>query len=150
MLLGYLKPYLMTELMTSTTINLQGMAPLFQVFDMPTSLKFYRDILGFEIVQSSGEGDDVDWVLLKLNGMELMLNTAYEKHNRPATPNAVRNKAHKDTTLYFGCPDVETAYNVLLKKGITVKKPYVTGYGWNALDLTDPDGYHLCFHWTRQ
>ena len=69
-------------------IDLQGMAPLMQVFDMPTSLKFYRDILGFKVVQSSGEGDNVDWVLLELNKIELMLNSAYEKEYRPANPMA--------------------------------------------------------------
>jgi hypothetical protein len=27
------------------------MAPLFQVFDMPTSIAFYRDVLGFTVDQ---------------------------------------------------------------------------------------------------
>jgi hypothetical protein len=35
-------------------------------------------------------GDDVDWVLLKLNSIELMLNTAYEKQNRPPEPDEQR------------------------------------------------------------
>ena len=30
-------------------IEIRGMAPLFQVFDMPTSVAFYRDVLGFEV-----------------------------------------------------------------------------------------------------
>ncbi|GGB18574.1 VOC family protein [Mucilaginibacter rubeus] len=54
---------------STTTKQIQGIAPLLQVFDMPVALGFYRDVLGFEIVQASGEGDDVDWVLLKLNGI---------------------------------------------------------------------------------
>jgi glyoxylase I family protein len=131
----------------STSINLQGISPLFQVFDMPTSLKFYRDILGFEITQSSGEGDDVDWVLLKLNGVEIMLNTAYEKPMRPASLDLVRKVAHQDTTLYFGCPDIDEAYRLLVSKGVDLKKPSITGYGWKSIELIDPDGYNLCFHW---
>ena len=31
-------------------IDIRGLAPLLQVFDMPTSIKFYCDVLGFEIV----------------------------------------------------------------------------------------------------
>ena len=31
-------------------IKIQGMAPLIQVFDMPRSVAFYRDVLGFELV----------------------------------------------------------------------------------------------------
>ncbi len=61
----------------SGLLKLQGLAPLLQVFDMPASLKFYRDIIGFRVIQSSGQGDDVDWVLLEHNEMNIMLNTAY-------------------------------------------------------------------------
>lgn len=34
-------------------LDIHGIAPLLQVFDMPTSIHFYRDVLGFEIVQTS-------------------------------------------------------------------------------------------------
>ncbi|HRH47699.1 MAG TPA: VOC family protein [Panacibacter sp.] len=128
-------------------IDLQGMAPLIQVFDMPTSLKFYRDILGFKVVQSSGEGDDVDWVLLELNKIELMLNTAYEKEHRPANPDQLRIAAHADTTLYFGCPDIDAAYKCLHNSGVDLKEPSITGYGWKAINFKDPDGFEICFHW---
>lgn len=29
-------------------VDVRGMAPLLEVFDMPTSVAFYRDLLGFE------------------------------------------------------------------------------------------------------
>ncbi len=53
-------------------MRLKGIAPLLQVNDMPTSLKFYRDIPGYTVAQSSGEGDEVDWVLLKHNDIDRM------------------------------------------------------------------------------
>ena len=66
-------------------IEIRGMAPLLQVFDMPTSIKFYREVLGFEVVTTSTpRGQHFDWALLRLNGVELMLNTAYEEDERPA------------------------------------------------------------------
>jgi catechol 2,3-dioxygenase-like lactoylglutathione lyase family enzyme len=37
-------------------IEIRGMAPLLQVFDMPTSIAFYRDVLGFEVVTTSKPG----------------------------------------------------------------------------------------------
>lgn len=128
-------------------IPVRGSAPLFQVFDMPASLAFYRDKLGFEVVERSGEGDDVDWVLLRLNNVELMLNTAYEKPNRPSAPAPARMAAHADTTLYFGCPDVDGAYHYLSSQKISVEKPTVAPYGMKQLYLADPDGYCLCFQW---
>ena len=51
---------------------------------MPASLRFYRDVLGFEVIQSSQPGDQADWISLRLERAELMLNTAYEAHDRPA------------------------------------------------------------------
>jgi glyoxylase I family protein len=130
-------------------IKIEGMAPLIQVFDMPVSLKFYRDILGFSIAMSSGEGDDddVDWVLLKLNNMELMLNTAYERGLRPLKPDAYRIATHGDLTLYFGCPDTDALYEYFQTNNVAVDKPEITQYNFKALTIKDPDGYGLCFHW---
>ena len=34
-------------------IEIRGMTPLLQVFDMPTSIAFYRDVLGFDLVSTS-------------------------------------------------------------------------------------------------
>jgi glyoxylase I family protein len=143
--------FIITSLMPETKekIKLDGFAPLLQVFDMPTSLHFYRDILNFEVVQSSGEGDDVDWVLLQYDNIQLMLNTAYEKNARPGKPDANAFLAHRDTTLYFGCPDVFETYQILTSRGLQINPPFVTGYGWNALAFSDPDNYSICFHWPR-
>ena len=35
-------------------IEVRGLAPLLQVFDMPTSITFYCDALGFRIVGDDG------------------------------------------------------------------------------------------------
>ena len=34
-------------------LDIHGIAPLLQVFDMPIAVRFYRDVLGFELVQTS-------------------------------------------------------------------------------------------------
>ena len=82
------------------SIEVRGVLALLQVFDMPTSVRFYRDVLGFEIVQTTPrEGDQFDWGLLRPNDTELMLNTAYEQDDRPAQPDPARY------TLCFQCPE---------------------------------------------
>jgi catechol 2,3-dioxygenase-like lactoylglutathione lyase family enzyme len=57
---------------------------------MPTSIKFYRDVLGFEVVQTSQAGNEFGWALLRLNNAELMLNTAYEDDARPPKADPAR------------------------------------------------------------
>ncbi len=128
-------------------IDIRGMAPLLFVFDMPEAIHFYRDLLGFDVVASSGEGDDVGWVMLKMNGVEVMLNTAYDVGERPPAKDPARVAAHGDTTLYFGCQDLDGVYRDLLARGLNVKAPKVASYGMKQLYVTDPDGFGLCFQW---
>lgn len=126
-------------------MKLKGLTPLIQVFDMPASVAFYCGILGFEIIMQSRAGDHFDWAMLKLDGAYLMLNTAYESDNRPKTPDASRQAAHQDTTLYFDCPDLDEAYEYMLSKGIAIERPVIRDYGMRQLSVNDPDGYGLCF-----
>lgn len=133
------------------SIEVRGVCVLLQVFDMPTSVRFYRDVLGFEVVQTSvREGDQFDWGLLRLGEATLMLNTAYEQEYRPPQPDKSLVAAHNDTCLYFGCPDVDAAYRHLLDHGAEVEEPKVAPYGMKQLYVRDPDGYGLCFQWPAE
>ena len=134
-------------------LDVRGLTPLLQVYDMPASVRFYRDALGFEIVSTSPMlgVDRFHWAWLRLGDADLMLNTAYEfDHERPAEPDRARSAAHRDTGLFFACPDVDAAYEELRRKGVAVKEPVVTGYGMKQMYLRDPDGYELCFQWSAE
>ena|ERR1043166_3859424 len=133
------------------SIEVRGVLALLQVFDMPTSVRFYRDVLGFEIVQTTPREDDqFDWGLLQLNDTQLMLNTAYEQDTRPAQLDPARIAAHRDTYLYFSCPDVDGAYRHLQSHGIDADAPRVAPWGSKQLYLRDPDGSTLCFQWRAE
>jgi len=125
-------------------LGIGGFATLIQVFDMPTSLAFYRDVLGFQVISDAPEDGRCDWVWLKSGESELMLNTAYEADDRPPAPDLARIAAHADVTLYFGCDNVESAHTELRARGIATREPFVTGYGMKQLYLKDPDGYEIC------
>jgi glyoxylase I family protein len=133
------------------SIEVRGVCVLLHVFDMPASVRFYRDVLGFEVVQTSPrDGDQFDWGLLRLGDAQVMLNTAYEQDHRPLQPDTKRIAAHDDTCLYFGAPDVDAVYQHLRAHGIDVKEPKVAPYGMKQLYLRDPDGYGLCFQWPEE
>ena len=124
------------------------MAPLLQVFDMPTSIAFYRDVVGVRVVTTSKpRAENFGWALLRLNGIELMLNAAYEEDSRPPEPDRARIAAHDDMAIFFGCPDVDAAYAHLRSRAKNVKAPKVAPYGMKQLYVRDPDGYNLCFQW---
>ena len=132
-------------------IEVTGVAPLVQVFDMPKSLRFYRDVLGFAVTGRSkafsDNADDVGWCMLELGAATIMLNTAYDPDDVPEAPEAARLDGHQDTGLFFGCPDVDAAYRHLVSKGVDVEAPKVTWYGMKQLSLKDPDGFGIVFQW---
>lgn len=126
------------------SLGIGGFATLLQVFDMPTSLAFYRDVLGFHVASEVPADGRCDWVLLTRDGSELMLNTAYEAAERPPAPDPARVAAHKDVSLFFGCEDVDAAYLSLRERQVAVNPPTLADYGMKQLYLTDPDGYEIC------
>jgi glyoxylase I family protein len=132
-------------------IAVKGLAPLLQVFDMRVAIRFYRDVLGFALTGTSpalsGDPDHVNWCMLDHDGATIMLNTAYDPEDQIASPDAARWSGHQDACVYFGCPDVDGAYQYLLSKGIKLNPPKVAPYGMKQLYLTDPDGFGLCFQW---
>src|SRR5579862_5171654 len=100
-------------------IEFRGMVPLLCVFDMQVSLQFYRDKLGFELAGTDNNPKgDFNWVLLRLHGAELMLNTMYEADKRPSSPDAARIKCHGDTEIYFACPHVDATHEYLRRQGV--------------------------------
>ncbi len=131
-------------------LHVTGLCPLIQVHDMPEAMRFYCELLGFSVVDRSPEVETPEgrfshWARLRLGGAELMLNTAHDAGERPPGRDAARQAAHGDTVLYFGCSDVDGAYETLRAKGLRVKPPRVAPYGMKQLAVRDPDGYQLCF-----
>jgi glyoxylase I family protein len=119
--------------------------PLLEVFDMRRSVEFYREKLGFEIVEQWAPQGHLYWAMLKLGGAVLMLNAKYEDDERPPGPDATANATHADTELFFSCGDVQSAYSHLRASGCEVKEPTTTHYGMRQVWLKDPDGFQLCF-----
>jgi catechol 2,3-dioxygenase-like lactoylglutathione lyase family enzyme len=127
-------------------VSIRGFAPLLQVFDMSASVAFYRDIIGFVVVNMSGKDvADSDWIMLKLGDSLLMLNTAYEREHRPPAPDPLRVKWHDDTALYFGCDNADEVYAHLCAKGWKADPPKDAYYGMRQVYTRDPDGFNVCF-----
>ena len=121
-------------------ITVSGVTPLLEVFDLPASIAFYRDMLGFTIVS----GDESWWCRLRLGDATLMLNTAYEPGGRPPEPEPERVRGHADTSLYFDA-DPDGVYAHLRERGWPATHPVDMSYGMRQASTKDPDGFQLCF-----
>jgi glyoxylase I family protein len=130
------------------SVALQGTVTMLEVASVGRSIAFYRDVLGLELQQSAGEGDYVGWAWLRRDTIELMLNALYDRDEAPGVPDPARVAAHRDTTIFIGCPDVDAAYQHLQAIGLTLDPPTTTHYGMKQLWFTDPDGYGICLQWS--
>ncbi len=130
---------------------LTGLTPYFEVFDMPASVAFYRDRLGFAVLFASPEVDTAEgrfshFVRVGRDGVDLMLNTAYDSNARPAGRDEARWAGCRHVHLYVDCADVDALHAEVTARGLIAAPPAATGYGYRAFAATDPDGYRVVFH----
>jgi uncharacterized glyoxalase superfamily protein PhnB len=129
-------------------IEVQDVCALLGVFDMPTAVRFYCDVVGFEIQNRSptyaieGGVEQFHWCMLKTDHARLMLNTAYDEGQRPAKRPAQAEDPF-GVWLFFGCPNVDEAYENLKSAQVDCQPPQLAPYGFRTLSFRDPDGHGI-------
>ena len=104
--------------------------PILQVGDLQRSLRFYRDLLGFEVAYSFPSEDEPGFVSLSLEGGKLGLG-AVEGRVETAT-----------TSLWLYADDVDAAVSDLREAGVRVAaEPADQPWGERVASVADPDGY---------
>jgi catechol 2,3-dioxygenase len=115
-----------------------------KVSDLEKALKFYRDILGFEVMQYYGNSA----VFISAGGYHhhIGLNTWYSKNGAPPPPTATG--LFHTAILYPTRKDLA----LVLKQLINAKYP-LTGASdhgvSNAIYLDDPDGNGVELYWDK-
>src|SRR3954463_13212033 len=131
--------------MTSASIartQLGFVAPFFIVRDITTSIAFYKDRLGFEVM-FLGPDDDPYYAMLKRDGVHLMLK-AITPDVQP-TPNPSRHEwARWDA--YIHTPDPDALAEEFASRGVSFRAPLgVNSDNLRGFEVMDGDGYVLYF-----
>jgi lactoylglutathione lyase len=125
------------EVQTSFKTNIKETVPFFHVKDMDHSLIFYRDQLGFQMTHSWIPEEKIRWCNIHRDGANLMLQE-YLPEFLP------QNKRGEGISICFMCEDALELYHEFKSNGVDIKEPFVGNNMW-VIELTDPDGYKLCF-----
>ena len=119
-------------------MNLDGFG-LF-VEDMPKMIRFYRDVLGFEIKESENAGnvylikDGTLFMLYERKNFEKMTNRKYEYIEG--------YNGHFEIALYVDTfEEVDKIYNEVINKGAkSVLEPVTEPWGQRTCYIADPEG----------
>lgn len=116
----------------------RGLTPGFTVSDLPRSIRFYCDGLGFHMGERWEAGGELRGVSLKAGACELMLGQDDFAKGRD------RVKGVGCRFWVFTAQDVDAVAARAKSKNITLDaEPAMLDWGVRAFAVTDPDGFKL-------
>ena len=131
-------------MLTMDQPEIGGVSPLFIVKDVPATLAFYRDLLGFEITFQGPEPDDIFFGIVQRDRAMIM----FKDIEVEPIPNYTRDigKGHAPWDAYVYVPDPDALADEFASRGVEFFKPLKdTHDGLRGLEVQDVDGYILFF-----
>jgi catechol 2,3-dioxygenase-like lactoylglutathione lyase family enzyme len=127
----------------ATKPEIAGVAPFFIVRNVPETLSFYRDKLGFEVIFEGFEGD-IFFGIVERGGAMLM----FKDIDVDPVPNRSRDigKGEARWDAYFVVPDPDALASEFEDNGVEFSVPLTdTHDGLRGFEVTDTNGYVLFF-----
>jgi len=139
--------------MTRTTIS--AISPFFIVADVPATLSFYRDMLGFEVIFRGPDPDDEFFGIVRRDGATIMfkalgvVSDGKEVVVEPF-PNFKRKPAFS-WDAYLDVPDLDVLATEFASRGVRFAVPLADedNDGLRGFVIEDLDGYGLFFGHVR-
>jgi catechol 2,3-dioxygenase-like lactoylglutathione lyase family enzyme len=127
-----------------TKQEISSIAPLFIVRNVPATLAYYRDRLGFDITFQGPEPDDIFFGIVQRGGAMIMFKQVGVEPVPNYTRDINQGIARWDAYLYVPDPDALAAE--FTSRGVEFFEPLTdTGDGLRGFELQDVNGYVLFF-----
>ena len=126
-----------------TKPDIAGIAPFFIVRNVPETLSFYRDKLGFEVTFEGFEGDIFFGIVERARAMLMFKDIGVDP-----LPNNTRDigKGEARWDAYFLVPDPDALAAEYAKNGVEFSESLKdTHDGLRGFEVTDANGYVLFF-----
>ena len=127
-----------------TRTEIAGISPFFIVRDVPSSLAFYRDRLGFEITFQGPAPNDIFFGIVCRGGAQILLKAV----GVAPQPNYTRdvNKGIARWDAFVAVPDPDALAAEFASRHVEFSEPLKdTDDGVRGFELKDADGYVLFF-----
>ncbi|MCP5022609.1 MAG: hypothetical protein GY930_12650 [bacterium] len=130
--------------------------------EMDKAVPFYRDLLGFELLEAWPNMENPQWARMVINGQSVMLGTkgdiaSVEKHYA-GDEIAIRywtraltafeeNASGVGISVYLEVPNIDDYFGDVQRRGLKAEgEPRSQFYGIREWGVDDMDGYRLVFH----
>ena len=111
--------------------------------DVSRSLTFYRDLLGFKLIEDFRYDGRAVYARLRAPGGDGTIAI------HQAGPGA--SLASEGVRLYFEVRDLDDFCHKLIKKGFFITQmPRMMEWGWRHAYLNDPDGHEISLYWAGE
>ena len=127
-----------------TRAEIAGISPFFIVTNVPSSLAFYRDRLGFEITFQGPEPDDIFFGIVRRGGAQIL----FKEVGVPPVPNYTRDikQGIARWDAFVSVPDPDALAAEFASRNVEFFLPLQdTEDGLRGFELQDADGYILFF-----
>jgi catechol 2,3-dioxygenase-like lactoylglutathione lyase family enzyme len=121
-----------------------GASPCFIVRNVPATLAFYRDKLGFEITYQGPEPDDIFFGIVQRGRAMIM----FKAIGSEPVPNHTRDvgKGTPPWDAYFYVPDPDALSDEFASRNVEFLEPLKDNHdNLRGFELKDADGYVLFF-----
>jgi uncharacterized glyoxalase superfamily protein PhnB len=123
--------------------TIHSLTPNLMVNDITYTIKFYKESLGFELVQTVPEEVPFVWAMMKKEGMEIMFQTRESLIADLPTFETIKPGA--SLTLFVKVNGIESIYEKLQNKVQIVSELKETFYAMKEFTFKDCNGYILTF-----
>jgi catechol 2,3-dioxygenase-like lactoylglutathione lyase family enzyme len=127
-----------------TPAEISGISPFFIVRDVPSSLSFYRDRLGFEITFQGPAPDDIFFGIVRRGGAQILLKEVGVDPVPNYTRDVKNGIARWDA--FVSVPDPDALAAEFASRNVEFSEPLKdTDDGLRGFEVEDADGYVLFF-----
>lgn len=127
-----------------TPAEILGISPFFIVRDVPSTLSFYRDRLGFEVTFEGPEPDDIFFGIVRRGGAQILFKAVGVDPVPNYTRDVKKGIARWDALVIVPDPDALAAE--FASRNVEFFEPLKdTHDGLRGFEIQDTDGYLLFF-----
>jgi len=116
--------------------------PMIYVSDIEASIKFYTEILDFEVVEYYPDDDIPTWVAIQIGDQRLAMGNTFKNINHIYHPNGINGSG---VHFYIIVDNIEEVYQKLKSSVSIIDKLEKKPWGNTEFAIKDPDGYLISF-----